>query len=44
MNGSTIGEMITTLRSKNRMSQKDLADCLYVDQSTVSRWLRRTRI
>ena len=43
MNGSTIGEMITTLRSKNRMSQKDLADCLYVDQSTVSRWERGVR-
>ena len=43
MNGSTIGEMITTLRSKNRMSQKDLADCLYVDQSTVSRWERGIR-
>ena len=43
MNGSTIGEMITTLRSKNHMSQKDLADCLYVDQSTVSRWERGIR-
>jgi len=43
MNGSTIGEMIMTLRSKNRMSQKDLADCLYVDQSTVSRWERGIR-
>ena len=43
MNGSTIGEMITTLRSRNRMSQKDLADCLYVDQSTVSRWERGIR-
>ena len=43
MNGSTIGEMITTLRSKNRMSQKDLADSLYVDQSTVSRWERGIR-
>ena len=43
MSGSTIGEMITTLRSKNRMSQKDLADCLYVDQSTVSRWERGIR-
>ena len=44
MNGSsTIGEMITALRSKNHMSQKDLADCLYVDQSTVSRWERGIR-
>ena len=43
MSSSTIGEMITTLRSKNRMSQKDLADCLYVDQSTVSRWERGIR-
>ena len=43
MNGSTIGEMITALRSKNRMSQKDLADSLYVDQSTVSRWERGIR-
>jgi len=40
---STIGEMITILRSRNRMSQKDLADCLYVDQSTVSRWERGIR-
>ena len=43
MNNNTIGELITTLRSKNRMSQKDLADWLYVDQSTVSRWERGIR-
>ena len=44
MNGSnTIGELITTLRSKNRMSQKDLADFLYVNQGTVSRWERGIR-
>lgn len=43
MNGSTIGEVITALRVKNRMSQKDLADSLYVDQSTVSRWERGVR-
>ena len=40
---STIGELITTLRSKNRMSQKDLADYLYVNQGTVSRWERGVR-
>ena len=40
---STIGELITTLRSRNRMSQKELADFLYVDQSTVSRWERGIR-
>ena len=40
---STIGELITTLRSKNRMSQKDLADYLFVNQGTVSRWERGVR-
>ena len=43
MGNNTLGEMITTLRSKNHMSQKDLADWLYVDQSTVSRWERGIR-
>ena len=43
MSSNTIGELITTLRGKNRMSQKELADCLYVDQSTVSRWERGVR-
>ena len=43
MNGSTIGELITELRSKNRMSQQDLADFLYVNQGTVSRWERGIR-
>ena len=43
MNGGTIGERITALRIRNHMSQKDLADALYVDQSTVSRWERGIR-
>ena len=43
MNGGTIGERITALRVRNHMSQKDLADSLYVDQSTVSRWERGIR-
>ena len=43
LSNNTIGELITTLRSENRMSQKDLADWLYVDQSTVSRWERGVR-
>ena len=40
---NTIGELITELRSRNRMSQKDLADFLYVNQGTVSRWERGIR-
>ena len=43
MNDGTIGERITALRIRNHMSQKDLADSLYVDQSTVSRWERGVR-
>ena len=34
----TIGEKITQLRIENRMSQKDLAEFLYVNQATISRW------
>ncbi len=39
----TLGERITQLRIENRMSQKDLADFLYVNQATVSRWERGVR-
>ena len=40
---NTLGELIVALRNKNRMSQKDLADYLYVNQGTVSRWERGVR-
>ena len=39
----TMGERITQLRIESRMSQKDLADFLYVNQETVSRWERGVR-
>ena len=39
----TIGEKITQLRIENRMSQKDLADFLYVNQATISRWEKGIR-
>ena len=39
----TMGERITQLRTECRMSQKDLADFLYVNQATVSRWERGVR-
>lgn len=39
----TMGERITQLRTLSRMSQKDLADFLYVNQATVSRWERGVR-
>ena len=39
----TIGERITALRIENRMSQKDLADFLYVNQATISRWEKGIR-
>ena len=39
----TLGERITVLRIESRMSQKDLADFLYVNQATISRWERGIR-
>lgn len=39
----TLGERITALRIENRMSQKDLADLLYVNQATISRWEKGIR-
>ena len=39
----TLGERITQLRIQNRISQKELADYLYVNQATVSRWERSIR-
>lgn len=39
----TLGERITALRIESRMSQKDLADFLYVNQATVSRWEKGIR-
>lgn len=41
--GGTLGERITALRIENRMSQKDLADLLYVNQATISRWEKGIR-
>ena len=43
MASGTIGDRIASLRSKNHMSQKDLADFLYVNQGTVSRWEKGIR-
>lgn len=40
---NTLGELLVALRTKNRMSQKELADYLYVNQGTVSRWERGVR-
>lgn len=39
----TLGDRITALRIENRISQKDLADFLFVNQATVSRWERGIR-
>ena len=39
----TLGERIIQLRIESRMSQKDLADFLYVNQATVSRWEKGIR-
>ena len=39
----TLGDRITALRIESRMSQKDLADFLYVNQATISRWERGVR-
>ena len=39
----SIGDRIAALRSKHHMSQKDLADFLYVNQGTVSRWEKGIR-
>ena len=43
MAAGTIGDRIAALRSKNHMSQKDLADFLYVNQGTISRWEKGIR-
>ena len=43
MLSGSLGERITALRIENRMSQKDLADFLYVNQATVSRWEKGIR-
>lgn len=40
---NTLGELLVALRTKNRVSQKELADYLYVNQGTVSRWERGIR-
>ena len=40
---NTLGELLVALRTKNRISQKELADYLYVNQGTVSRWERGIR-
>ncbi|MBO4886899.1 MAG: helix-turn-helix domain-containing protein [Firmicutes bacterium] len=39
----SLGERIAKLRTENRISQKELADLLYVNQGTVSRWEKGTR-
>ena len=39
----TLGERITQLRIESRMSQKDLADFLFVNQATISRWEKGIR-
>lgn len=38
-----LGDRIAALRAKNRISQKELADQLYVNQGTVSRWEKGIR-
>ena len=43
MASASIGDRIAALRSKNHMSQKDLADLLYVNQGTISRWEKGIR-
>ena len=39
----TIGERIAALRTEQHISQKELADLLFVNQGTVSRWERDSR-
>ena len=39
----TLGERITALRNEKRISQKELADSLYVNQATISRWEKGIR-
>ncbi len=39
----SLGDRIASLRAKNRISQKELADYLYVNQGTVSRWEKGIR-
>ena len=39
----SLGERIAKLRTENRISQKELADLLYVNQGTISRWEKGTR-
>ena len=39
----SLGERIAKLRSENHVSQKELADLLFVNQGTVSRWEKGTR-
>ena len=40
MEEKTIGKFITALRRANGMTQKELAEKLYVSDKTVSRWER----
>ncbi|MBO6159458.1 MAG: response regulator [Firmicutes bacterium] len=39
----TLGDRIAKLRVKNHMSQAELADFLYVNQGTISRWEKGVR-
>ena len=43
MASASIGDRIAALRNKHHMSQKDLADLLYVNQGTISRWEKGIR-
>lgn len=38
LNLQKIGDKITTLRKKNKMTQSDFADALYVTHQAVSKW------
>ena len=40
MQVKTLGQRIRHLRIKNKMTQKTLAEALYVSESTVSYWER----